>query len=218
MSESGYSRGWRTDRYKRFLPELDSCKALKSNINVKTSPVAQSTGYKLELMMHTANVNKTLVEAFIEDVAARGGGIAEGDLANAQLEDYIKERDKQVNLAHLREKQTTRDPQPPPPPIEASKDKFVLLNDMPVERYGKQTKMKKRQLSEKNLRLSSPSPAPVFFTESTDKPRIVKEANKEDRWEPLSYTALGELGFNFRVAPGEGQLWGKTTKVWKPYN
>ena len=220
MSESGYSRGWRTDRYKRFLPELDSCKALKSNSNIKTSPMAESTGYRLELMMHTASVNRTLVEAFIEDVAVRGDGIGEGDLTNAKLEDYVRERDKQVNLAHLREKLTMKDPPPPPPPVEASKNKFVLLNDMPVEKYGKQTRMNKKQLSEKNLKLSSPSPTPVFFTESPDKPGIVKEkeVNKKDRWEPLSYMALEELGFNFRVAPGEGQLWGKTTKVWKPDN
>ena len=216
MSDSEFTKGWRTDRYKRFLPELDTCKALKSNSNIKTSPVAQSTGYRLELMMHTASVNRTLVEAFIEDVAVRGDGIGEGDLTNAQLEDYIKERDKQVNLANLREKQITRDPLPPI--IEAIKDRFVLLNDMSVEKYGKQTKSKKKQFSQKSLKLRSPSPTPVFFTESPDKPGIVKELSKEDRWEPLSYTALGELGFSFIVAHGEGQLLGKTTKVWRPDN
>ncbi|KAI6645820.1 hypothetical protein LOD99_13080 [Oopsacas minuta] len=216
-SHSGYNIGWRTDRYRRFLPELDSCKELKNDCSIKTSPEAQSSADKLELMLHTASINRTLVEAYMEDMAVRRDTLREGDLAIAKIEDYNRERNEDQNhiVTSVQKHRTeaTKYPQPP----ELRESKLLLLNDISVERYGKKGSKKKTVKKESSLKTRSPSPTRIFFTESPDKPTVcVKKANKEERWEPLSYSAMGDLGFNFRIAPGEGQLWGKTTKMWKP--
>ena len=222
--DSIHYTAWRTDRYKKFLPELalKSCKELKSEIMIQANPDAQSAADRLEMMMYSANLNRNLVDVYLKELTERRDALREGELEEAKMEDYrrgiLKSR-----LAHPVQKRAPvprEEPQPDP-----TESRFVLLNEIPVERYSKKDKKKrlaiKRETTQSNLvrnKNRSASPGPVFFTESPEKPVCAKKESKEGRWEPLSYTAMGDLGFNFRVAPGEGELWGKTPKMWKPIN
>ena len=217
--DSIHYTAWRTDRYKRFLPELalKSCKELKSEIMIQANPDAQSAADRLERMMYSANLNRNLVETYLEELAGRRDALREGELEEAKMEDYRREILKS-RLAHPEQKRAPAALKETNP--EPTESRFVLLNEMPVENYGKKDKKRppiKRGTTQSSLARNKNRPlSPVFFTESPEKPGGAKKETKEGRWEPLSYTAMGDMGFNFRVAPGKGELWGKTAKMWKP--
>ena len=217
--DSIHYTAWRTDRYRRFLPELalKSCKELKNELMIRTNPTAQSAADRLEKMMYSANLNRNIVESYLEELGERRDALREGQLEEAKMEDYRRE----ILKSRLSHQEQRRAPAAlKETPQEQEESRFVLLNEMPVEKYGKKDKKKlsiKRDSTQSSIvRNKNRTVSPVFFTESPDKPTCAKKECDEERWGPLSYTAMGDMGFNFRVAPGKGQLWGKTAKMWKP--
>ena len=188
---------------------------------LRTNLEARSAADRLETMLYSASLNKNLADRYMEELAERGDTLMEEDLEGAKLEDFDEERietegdaEKPTHEIQLSDKQRANSPQ--------GESRLVLLSDTPEEKYHKHQKRVIKQdsprLNVSKAKLRSASPPHVFFTESPDRSESRRVEDREGRWEPLSYTAMGDMGFKFKVAPGGGELWGRSVKMWKPIN